>query len=112
MYLDEILKPLLSGNKHILADTFDFINKVSKFDLAEDKYLVSFDFESLFANISTEETIEIILKRAFNKKGELFHCLSRKDLRKLLVICTQQSHFQFNGELGLGLGFRVRVLPK
>jgi hypothetical protein len=28
---------------------------------------------------------------------KLFHGLLRKDLEKLLTICTQESHFQFNG---------------
>lgn len=101
-YLDEILKPLIKDNKMMLIDTFDFVNKVSKLDHEKDKYLVSFDVESLFTNIPTTETIELILDLAFKnekKNGKiLFHGLRRNDLKKFLVICTQQSHFQFNGE--------------
>ena len=70
--------------------------------------MVSFDVESLFTNIQTRETIEIILnithgpEKMLNEKNrlvqtkKLFHGLLRKDLEKLLTICTQESHFQFN----------------
>lgn len=95
-YLDEILKPLAINNASTIKDTFDFVNKVSRLDPKVDKYIVSFDVESLFTNIPTVETIEIILDLAFEKDSK-FHNLNREDLRKLLVICTQESHFQFNG---------------
>ena len=68
-YLDEILKPLASNNNRMLHDTFDFVNKVSKLNITRDSYLTSLDVESLFTNIPTSETIEIILNRAFNKKN-------------------------------------------
>ena len=97
-YLDEILKPLASGNNRMLHDTFDFVNKVSQLDIARDSYLVSFDVESLFTNIPTQETIEIILKRAFKRETDLYFGLRRGDLKKLLEICTQESHFQFAGQ--------------
>lgn len=86
----------------MLTDTFDFVNKVSKLDQQKDKYIVSFDVESLFTNIPTKETIELILDLAFKNEKEngkiLFHGFKRNDLNKLLVTCTQHSHFQFNGE--------------
>ncbi len=33
-----------------------------------------------------------------NEKTDLFHDMTRSELNKLLVICTQQSHFQFDGK--------------
>ena len=77
------------------------MNKVSKLDIERDQYIVSFDVESLFTNIPTRETIEIILNRAFNKETNptnYCHGFRRKDLKTLLGICTQMSHFQFGGE--------------
>ena len=56
----------------------------------------SFDVESLFTSVSTKETIDLILDLAY-AKDNVFHGLERKDLKKLLIICTQESHFQFNG---------------
>ena len=95
-YLDKILKPLVPNENYILKDTFDFVNKVSNIAHVENQHMVSFDVESLFTNIPTLETIEIILNRAF-KHSEIFHQMNRKTLKNLLIICTQKSHFQFNG---------------
>jgi len=60
--------------------------------------LVSFDVESLFTNVPTRETINIILDLAFKGNKEVFQNLSRTELEKLLIVCTQESHFQFDGE--------------
>ena len=94
----------------MLTDTYDFVNKLAVLNTENDKRMVSFDVESLFTNIPTRETIEIILdithgpekvpneqnRLVQNKK--LFHGLLRKDLEKLLTICTQESHFQFDAK--------------
>ena len=97
-YLDEVLKPLLNESEWILKDTFDFVNKIKSINPRADKFMSSFDVESLFTNIPTNETIEIILNRIYKDDIKQFHGLTREDLNKLLVICTQKSHFQFNGE--------------
>jgi hypothetical protein len=55
--------------------------------------MVSFDVESLFTNKPTHETIDIILNRAF-KNSSKYHGLNKDALKKLLIICTQKSHFQ------------------
>ena len=96
-YLDQILKPVVNS-EYMLKDTFDFVNKVSNLNVDSDSYLVSFDVESLFTNVPTQETIEIILNLVFQDDITVFHNLSRDELKKLLTICTQESHFQFNGE--------------
>jgi hypothetical protein len=59
--------------------------------------MVSFDVESLITNVPTLETIELIVDLAFPAGNVSFHGLQKSDLRELLVICTQRSHFQFNG---------------
>ena len=80
----------------MLTETFDFTNKGKDLKVNYDRYMVSFDVESLFTNEPTTKTIELILDLAF-KKTETFHELNRDELRELLTICVQQSHFQFNG---------------
>ncbi len=60
--------------------------------------MVSFDVESLFTNIPTQETINIILDRAYKDNATEYYGLKRETLENLLIICTQQSHFQFNGK--------------
>ena len=59
---------------------------------------MSFDVESLFTNVPTDETINLIVDLAF-EKGRLssFHGLLPKQLRRLLTICTKESHFHFGG---------------
>jgi len=110
-YLVKILSPFLD-NTYILTDSFDFINKIPDLDTSTDASMVSFDVESLFTNVPTLETIEIILDEVFKPRDDdenvdfetffgvviLAHGFTREELKKLLIICTQESHFQFNGE--------------
>ena len=66
--------------------THDFVNKVKNINVNTDSYLVSLDIESLFTNVPTLETIEIILELAFKDNAKVFHNLTREELKKLLVI--------------------------
>ena len=97
-YLDSILKPIFESDEYMVQDTFDFVEKVRDLNVDEHKYIVSFDVESLFTNVPTRETIEIILNRVYTKDVKFFHGLTRDQLDKLLTICTQESHFQFGGD--------------
>ncbi len=54
---------------HMLKDTYDFVNKISTLDSNVSRYQVSFDVESLFTNVPTKETIDIILVMVYT--GEL-----------------------------------------
>jgi hypothetical protein len=97
-YLDEILKPaLFKDDNYMLKDSFDFINKISKVKPKEGQYIVSFDVESLFTNVLTDETIDIIIDKIFVRGVSSFHGLTEEDLRSLLETCIKRSHFQFNG---------------
>lgn len=60
--------------------------------------MLSFDVESLFTNIPTLETIDIILRLVYKGNKKYHHGLLKEELKKLLIICTQESHFQFNNE--------------
>ena len=83
-WLVEILSPLLDNNKYILKDTFDFVNKVSKLNTIIDKSMLSFDVESLFTNMLTLETIDIILKRIYSNETEHFHDLNKDEFEKVI----------------------------
>ncbi len=96
-YLDEILKPLIDDTS-MLNDTYDFVNKIGDLRHRTDCYMVSFDVESLFTNVPTLEKIDILLNQAFKDGVEKFHNLTRSELKKFLVTCTQESNFQFNGK--------------
>ena len=79
-YLFEILTSLVDA-EFILKDTYDFVNRVKGLNFGSDKYMVSFDVETLFTNVPTLETIEIILDLAY-KDSRLFHELKREELKK------------------------------
>jgi len=59
-HLNQILTPLVDST-YMLKDTYDFVNKVRSLDLSRDRYKVNFDVESLFTNVPTLETIDILL---------------------------------------------------
>ena len=87
-YFNQILKPLVD-TEYMLKDTYDFVNKMKNINVNTDIYLVSLDVESLFTNVPTLETIEIILELAFKDNAKIFHNITREELKKLLIICTQ-----------------------
>ena len=82
----------------MIRDTFDFVNLISDLRIEKDHSIISFDVSSLFTNVPVTETIEIILDRVFKNKNDLFHNLTRRNLKELLILCVQKSIFQFNGE--------------
>ena len=65
-------------------------------DISDEYTFVSFDVESLFANVPLKKTIEIILNRVYNEKKI---SLSKRLLKKLLLdVCTKTA-FSFNKKL-------------
>ena len=58
-------------------------------------FFVSFDIVSLFTNIPLEESINLAVDIIYQSKVTK---LSKKELHKLFVFCTSQTHFLFNGE--------------
>ncbi len=96
-YLNRILTEYITENDCIIKDTFDFVNRVSKLKTNTTERIVIFDVESLFTNIPTEETINIILNRVY-KDYDTFYGMKRETLRRLLTYCTQEAHFKFNNK--------------
>ncbi|XP_068726170.1 uncharacterized protein [Montipora capricornis] len=65
-WLDEKLKPLsLNQYNFIVTDIFDFTNEIHELKINKSEILVSYDVSSLFTNVPLEETIEILVNRAF-----------------------------------------------
>ena len=72
-WLAGILTPLWKESPFMLKDTFEFVNKVKEIKTDTDKFMLSFDVESLFTNVPTDETIEIMLKKLFQPGVRQFH---------------------------------------
>ena len=65
-YLTDIITPVSnSKNCYSAKDTFDFISRISKAEIAN-KYMVSFDVESLFTNVPLDEVIGICAERLYH----------------------------------------------
>ena len=58
------------------------------------KFLVSYYVISLFTNIPFQETIDIAINFIFNDNPDLN--ITRKELQKLFLFATSQTHFIFN----------------
>ena len=59
--------------------------------------LVSFDVTSLFTNVPLEYTIDVILRKVYEEKL-IKTDIPKKEIKELLLLCTKNVHFEFNGE--------------
>ena len=59
-------------------------------------FLVSYDVTSLFTSIPLQETIDIAINLIFNHNPNLN--ITKKELKKLFLFATSQTHFIFNGK--------------
>ena len=60
--------------------------------------MVYYDFKSLFTNVPLETTIDIILRRIYTNH-ELTTSLTKKEMKKLLLLRTENVHFTFNEQI-------------
>ena len=100
-WLDEKLKPI-SINEFTLSDPLRFSEELRKNENVDGEILVSYDVPSLFTNVPVDETIEILVQKAFheewfNNKNNL--ALKESDLRALLNTAVKKQLFQLDGKL-------------
>ena len=94
-WLREKLKPL-SVNQYIIDDPLGFSKEIRKHPVLEDDILVSYDFTSLFTNVPVQETINILIDKAFT--GNWFNS-TYDQLTQLLRMASTDQLFQFDGQL-------------
>ena len=90
----DLLSPLVP-NDYPCKDTFSFVSQIKNANLSR-KFLVSYDVTSLFTNIPLQETIVIAINLIFNPNPNLN--ITRKELKKLFLFATSQTHFIFNSK--------------
>ena len=83
-------------------DPLKFVEEVRGEKVDADEILVSYDVTSLFTNVPVDETIKILVERAFknnwfNKTYKLN--LKKSDLETLLNLAVKHQLFQFDGTL-------------
>ena len=93
-FLCDLLSPLVP-NDHSCKDTFSFFSQIKNANFSQ-KFLVSYDITSLFTNIPLQKTIDIAINLIFNHNPNLN--ITRKELKKLFLFATSQTHFIFNSK--------------
>ena len=83
-------------------DPLKFVEEVRVEKVDAEEILVSYDVTSLFTNVPVDETIKILVERAFknnwlNKTYKLN--LKKSDLETLLNLAVKHQLFQFDGNL-------------
>ena len=96
-YLAKILSPL-SCSQYIVESSNKFVNVIKQQVIPSSYKLVSFDVKSLFTNVPLDRTIDIILKRIYNKHERTTN-IGRKEMKDLITLCTKNVLFTFNNEI-------------
>ena len=94
----KFLVPLLSElttNNYVLKDSFAFANDILSQD--NNLFMTSFDVDSLFTNLPLQETIDLCIKKLFQRKKKV-NGMSEREFRTLLELATKTSFFTFNGK--------------
>ncbi|CAF3447999.1 unnamed protein product [Rotaria sp. Silwood1] len=100
--LGKALSRLLSQfieKTNMVRDSFSFVDELLALPKCMSQYkMVSFDIASLYTNVPLTETIDIILKHLYDGHAKP-PTISREDMKELLDLATEKSHFLFNGQL-------------
>ena len=96
-YLATLLSPL-AVSEYTISNSKDFIGKIKSQKIEQNYSMVSFDVTALFTNVPLDFTINLILDKIYKEKIIKTN-LARKDLEKLLNLCTKEMHFSFNNQI-------------
>ena len=92
-YLSKLLSPLRQSRKTI-KNTKGFIEESKQQILFREHTMVTFDVKSLFTNVPLNRTIDIILKRIY-EKDEIGTSITKNEIKKMLILCTKNVYFTF-----------------
>ena len=95
-HLAKILAPL-SESEYIVQNTKDFVNFIKPQKIPFNQKLILFDVVSLFTNVPIDATDDIIISRIYKFK-EIDTRITKNEMRELILLCTKNLHFMFNGE--------------
>ena len=96
-YLAKILSPL-SKSEYTLSSTTDFLKSIKNLKISNKHKVISFDVKALFTNVPLDFTINVILRRIYDN-SEIDTNISKKEMKDLLMLCTKNVHFSFNGDI-------------
>ena len=96
-YLCKLLSPL-AKSKYNVQNTTEFVQKLKKIKAPRGYVTISFDVVSLFTNVPLRKTIDIILRKIYDEKL-IKTKIPKKNMEKLLLLCTQGTPFTFNDKM-------------
>ena len=85
-------------SKYTVKNTREFVEKARTLQTPDGYQMISFDVVSLFTNVPLKQTIDIILRKVYKEKL-IKTKIPRKNMEKLLQLCTQGTPFMFNGKM-------------
>ena len=98
-FFTNLLSPYSINDYSYVKNAFEFAEFIRQRKMSNTEEMVSFDLKSLFTNVPTNETIDIIIKDLYNEnKLKTIVKITQNNMQKLLKICTQKSHFIYNNE--------------
>ena len=95
-FLSKLLA-LLRESEYTVKNTKTFVDNIKKQNIQNGYNIVFFDVKSLFTNIPLDWTINIILKWVYDD-AELLTTITTPKLKEMLVLCSKNVHFTFNGK--------------
>ena len=95
-FLSKLLA-LLRESEYTVKNTKTFVDNMKKEIIQSGYNIVSFDVKSLFTNVPPDWTINIMLKWIYDDP-ELMTTITTPKLKEMLVLCTKNVHFTFNGK--------------
>ena len=84
----------LRESEYIVKSARDLIGKVKAKSVPNVYQIVSFNVKSLFSNVPLDRTIDIVLRRVYDKH-DLQTSKARSEMKELLI-CTKKIHFTFD----------------
>ena len=84
--------------------------KIKNRKIPENYEMESFYVKSLFTLVPLEHTIDVIIKRIY-EKHELTTVFTKTEMKKLLTICTKNMHFSFNNDIYIQIDGDVMDSP-
>ena len=92
----KLLAPL-NKSEYTVQNTKDFVNFIKPQEIPPNHQLILFDVVSLFTNVPIDTTIDITIGRIYEFK-EIDTRITKNQIRELILLCTKNVHFTFNGE--------------
>ena len=80
-----------------VKNSVEFAEFIRQRKISNTEEMVSLDFENLFKNVPTNETIYLIIKDLYcDNKLKTVTKITGNNMQKQLKICTQEAHFMCN----------------